>query len=342
MKSGFTLIEVMVTLAISALMLTALYQALSQTGHITRRTDERVDYGTLLVILCNQLEKDISSAFFPISRADTAPDTQQMSGAQTPKPLVKEEEKKDEKFFFGEKNKEGSTSLFTCITTNRLAVYGQDKPSLARVVYNLVPDKKNEKPGVFKLTRQESSKLDLKTFKDGKQVRAYTIAESLKKFKCTYLVFPVKEENKQGQTLTNTGPAAAEKVSEQQEKIESFDAWNEEIQKKTKRQTPDFVQIEGAFWDTAKKRELPFSLKIPVLAQYRDPDKKQEQAQPASPMQEQLPAVQYPQQAAPQPQLLAQELTLNVVPKEQLALKLLPHQKITVNIMPDGGREIRA
>lgn len=255
MKPGFLLIDVLLAVTLSAVMLTSLYQSLYQTTKLTRRVESTIEHGTLLALLGNQLEKDISAAFVPLDLATTSTNAQE-----------KKEKEPDEKLFFAEKDEHGNTKFFTCLTTTRLKVYGQEVPLVGRVVYTVTPSKTKD---VYTLKRQESTNQELKDFEDKKKIRAYTILEGLKKFSIKYSIVP--EEPKQ------------EKKEEKEQKRETFEVWNQEIQEKTKRKTPDFVEITGIYHDEQQKRDHDFAFTIPVIARQKDAQKEKENVNKQAP-----------------------------------------------------------
>jgi|GEM_PF-6417134 len=304
MKQGYLLIDVLLAVTLSAVMLTSLYQCLYQTTTITRRVESTIEYGTMLALFGNQIEKDIACAFVPADKKGEPDTLRQAQGERGPRteagvsergsgnnekvsPKKEEQKESDEKLFFAEKNAQGFNSFFTCITTNRLKIYGQEVPTVGRIVYKLVPMKEKD---LYKLTRQEATQQDLKLFDDAqsgkKSIKAYTIIDSLKKYTLKCIVLP--EEEKEDDKKT-TSPQAA-----------SFDVWNEEIQKKTKRKLPDFVEVSGIYWDAQQKREHEFMVRIHISARYPE-EKKQ------TPKKEQQPGNLHVGNAPQQPAAVLQQ-----------------------------------
>lgn len=175
MKLGLSLIEVVIGIALAAIMTVILYQSLSQTRRIVVRTNEVIDYNTHLALVYNQLDKDIKGICLIATSTKAEKDAKVAPLAST-----------------GE-------NILSFITTNALTSF--DKPTVrpVRVFYRLQKTTSN----LLALVRQEGSwQLDAKAFSDTKKIPAYEIMSGLKKFAVKLLV-KKDEESKEWLTFTS-------------------------------------------------------------------------------------------------------------------------------------------
>ncbi len=167
MKQGFSLIEVMLALAITAMFGGILVQVLSQLGGTQARVLAISSIDIQALVAFHTLEKDISGAFVPELRSlDEKPvEAPSLVSSSQDKPQEFSEKsdsskntKKPEKVFESNNGADGNLKFLTCITTNPLNVYATAKPCVARVVYVLAPDSESNK-NHFVLYRYETSKV---------------------------------------------------------------------------------------------------------------------------------------------------------------------------------------
>lgn len=169
MKPGLSLIEVVIGIALAAIMTILLYQSFAQTRRMVGRVDGIVNYNSDLALVYNQLDKDITGICL------IATSTAQ----KTPTPLASE-------------------NILSFITTNALAVYDKQAVRPVRVFYRL----QKTTADLFSLVRQEGSwQLDPKAFDDTKKIPAYEIITGLKKFSVKLFV-PKDEQGKEWLTFT--------------------------------------------------------------------------------------------------------------------------------------------
>ncbi len=204
MKPGFSIIEIVVAIAIGAIVAMLLYQATAQTARVVKTIEVQVDVHTELALFMDRIQKDISGAFVP-----HFPEEKEEAELQQ-----KKEEKKQNKDSKPEKKKENEqnifdvqsmditdgmhkgASLFTFVSTNPLMVYGESVPRRVRISYSFEDQKEGK--ALFKLLRYESPEVDFKKFEEKKKSRAikgYTILRNIRSFSMECFA-PAEEEKK--------------------------------------------------------------------------------------------------------------------------------------------------
>ncbi len=295
---GFTLIEVMLAIAIASVLSGILLTSVFQSNQVIKIINNIMDYNITATALTHQLSKDIRGAFVPLSvqllqkqkqsvSAKATPDKQdkknKMGNAKKTPPKKPPEKKqklpKIEKIFYSSQ-KNNNLDVLTFITNNPLQPYwssiGQGsvakRPTIkmVRVVYRLVPEDQ-DKPVSYKLLRQESEKIDFAKFRLGGDIRAFEIANNIKQVKTEYYVLvPKKTEGK--------------KSKKPKLELKKMPTWNDGKlpgEQKTKiSMTPHFAKLSIIFWDDEKKAEFPFEVMIPItpelpLREVKEQPKKQ-------------------------------------------------------------------
>lgn len=301
MKSGFTLIELVVSLAIAAMVGTMLTALLSQTATYQGVVERKTSIYTRAAIILHQFEQDIMGACIPIQNSMHKEDEKKGQAQKPPQEVApqaptpqgaskKEPVKPVEHVFYVQQAKE-AFKLFTCITSNPLQVYwskqvGKPKPRIARVVYTLASDEQNKNS--FLLMRQEDGDLDLKayTIKENAGIRAYEVIDGVKSVSLQFSVFKYQEEQKKEKD-TN----AKQSTEPRQRKIENHVTWDWPIEQKEsekkesdkeseKNPLPHFVTLTIELWDELYERSDEFVYTIPVLVDATPEEKEKPQQKP--------------------------------------------------------------
>lgn len=169
MKQGLMLIEVVIGIALASIMTILLYQAFAQTRASVSRTDQLIDYNSMLALVYNQLDKDITGMVSMTREEKDTKDKKTSSFSATPE------------------------NVFSFITTNALAVYHKQTVRPVRVVYRL----QKTPAGILSLVRQEGEwKLTLKDFDDTKKYPAYELIAGLTKLSARFSL-PKDEQSKE-------------------------------------------------------------------------------------------------------------------------------------------------
>ncbi len=241
--NGFTLIELIIAIALSTIVSLILYNLLSQSSKTAQNIETLTDLDRKNYVLYRQLYTDLSCAFLPTQLYELEMTT---TGTQQAK-VAPEQEKKFtiEQPFFAQDSKDNIGEI-SFITTNALQNYPDITPNVVRVVYRLLPDK--ESPPYFKLFRQQSNDLSTKVLKDndGSQFRMYEIADGIRFFKAKY--FDLKKDR-----------------DANKETLIEKSAWNsDEMEKEKKNLIPEYVELEYEILNDQKKKSAINRLLIKI------------------------------------------------------------------------------
>jgi hypothetical protein len=253
MKTGISLIEVVLGIAISAIMTIVLYRVFTQIRVSVSRADQIIDAYSVLALTYNQLDKDINGiCLMSTSTQKTEKPTSFSTAADT---------------------------IFTFVTTNALAPYNTQPVRPVRIVYRL------QKTGpYFALVRQEAPwKTELKAFADTTKFPAYQIMPHIKTLIARVLL---PKEPEQSSTRSATGPVI-EPVTGSVAQWITYTKWTEEEQKVTKRSLPKIIEIEGT-WVNQQQREHPFNFSF--IIPFHEETKKENTQTMSPPQSPSLPA----------------------------------------------------
>jgi len=217
MKSGFSLLELIIATLIASLVSTLLMTSLYQSGKYQVIVDTIVDMSMRVNIVSVLLEKDLIGAFIPVQAKMRDQKKEEMQSAEK-EPLVAKKSLKEssqesdeggeiakknkpapkpiEKIFYST-NKDKHLDVFTFITNNPRAAYvssdtGVVKPHVVRVQYAVKPEEGYEKKDSFTLFRQEGTELDMGNFKN---VREYEVLSGIKDITVMFTARLEKKEN---------------------------------------------------------------------------------------------------------------------------------------------------
>ena len=278
MKSGFTLIELVIGLFISSIMLVSLYTIFYITGRVIKSSEDIVSHDIHIAILGHQLEHDIDGIFAPSSTTiTTTQPSPQTANEQKPTDQKESTPKEIKDIFISANDKDGMLRTLSFITVNPLQTYHKEGPAsrMVRVVYKLAP---NEDKTSLILTRQESTNLDLKAFeiKGAQGIRAYELNDRIKSIEVEFKYPEQKEEKKETKEET-----------QEQQKVAyvTVKEWTSEQQPKEKKpvpQIPQFIIFTITLWDIHHINEQThiMSYAIPSFSQKKAPQEKKPQQKP--------------------------------------------------------------
>lgn len=269
-RSGFSLIELVVAIAIAGLIMTALFQSYFVLNRVAGFLDGMIDRDLRISIIQNQFERDLAGVFIPVQAfKQSEPKKEVQEKKESEKQELPQETKPQEKskqlerIFIGN-TKDKNMTVLSFITNNPVLVYEKDKgitpkPRVVRVVYRLTKDKQQKNS--FILTRQESNNLMFDAFeqKSAQQIKSFEIARSIKSIHIEYLQHDEKQKDDakkiEYKTFTQW-PKPDERDGDKQEKHP---------------QVPDFVKVEIALFDEKHQREKVYNF----MYQLFDETKKQ-------------------------------------------------------------------
>lgn len=211
-RQGFTLIEIMIAVAIAAFMTTILFTALFQINKSVDISEAIITVHEKAARLQQLFERDLSGATTlldnePPKKSDkdltsTTTGDKQGQEKKDEKQAEKQPEKQEKKEkhivkkIFNSTNKGGQLGELTFISNNPLLGFwapktssgqaGKAKPFVVRITYQLKEDP--TKPGSFILMRQESIPLDY----EKRSGRSYEVLEGIKNITIEYTSKTVK------------------------------------------------------------------------------------------------------------------------------------------------------
>ncbi len=206
LRNGFTLLEIVLALALSSIVLVALGKLMTSTFLVKKYGDERMFVDRELYGLFNQLTQDLGAALpvtlpEPEDNKDKAAKTEKKS-EKTPSFLALVHEDKVKNL---DKKLIAQTKKLSFITTSTLPLGSKKLTAPVRVTYELIGITKRsaETPISFSLIRTETqdltktniSKQDSETDKNTTTMLRATVAKNIKAFSVTCMSSP--EQDKQ-------------------------------------------------------------------------------------------------------------------------------------------------
>ncbi|MGE0206657.1 MAG: type II secretion system protein J [Candidatus Babeliales bacterium] len=280
MKSGFTVIELLLAVTFSSMLVTLLMTSFYQINRSSARIDVAIDLDTRAHIINNQMQKDLMGAFVPrqgLKKQEAEKKEQQpvpaKKDAATPE---KKERPKPISDVFLSTNKDGMLKELTFITNNPVRIYeyaenAEVKPRVVRVMYRLEQEK--NKKGSFILTRQEGVNLDVKHYKKGAEgaPQTFVLAQGIKALALEYKAPRVKEEEKKTTQPDKKQPEKKEKKDEPVV-FEAKKEWrSNEIRegKKKQSQLPQWITVTLTLSDEVQEQErsLIFNYQVAAFGQ---------------------------------------------------------------------------
>ena len=323
-QSGFTILELLVALSISAFVILGMLQGYRNVSNIIDRTRNIMVMDRKVCLLFNQFERDLTTAFIPFLSERVEPKTGEKSKTDVNKfnqEKNQTEKKEEDKFYFvgeifpdnDEKIQGKRRELFKSlnfITTNALRIYSQKRVMLVRVMYELVKDKEKShgEKNVYQLLRRETTELDNFEFKENDSVlqkdkasdiKTVVVADNIKNLFVEYIADKTREEKKRNIF-----------DKEEIQKTRSF-VWGDK--KDTTDIVPEQIEVFITFWNDNLQRESFFECLIPILSYPTEQpieDKKQSRSQ----------VIQNEQGAKPN-EPVGQKISTTVVPTQKTGIR---------------------
>lgn len=290
MKKGFSLLSIMLALAVGSILGGLLMQTLWQLGFSLKKVVNISSVDTRISVVQNLFEKELAGAFIPrltlIDRKSEEETENKKSDEakvanKPPAPSKKPKKVIPPKVFLS-KNSGNDLEMLTFITCNPLEVYNNAKCRRVRVMYTIRPD--NKLPGTFELYRQESSNImNIKQFNtdgEGKQIKGFVVIDGIKSISTEFLALPVPEKEKQpvekakGSLPPKKTPEEPKKEKEDERKeFVKMVVWDVEEQRKKEKQqeppqdqevqklplVPQFIKMKITLFGHENKQEHTFS-----------------------------------------------------------------------------------
>ena len=276
---AFSLIELLIALALSAVIMMGLAQANRNAARLLRQAQNLLVINRQAALFFNQLERDVTAAI-PYQKAEPyAPEKKEKKGADAaaePAPVKAENKQKEEKYIPScvlEVAEDGMYKVgtkkwqqlkkITFITTTPLDVYEQEQVAMVRVQYQLIVNKKlsTKQKKVYMLERLQTSELENVQCtedpeKKNKKISRCIVADAVKQFSLEASFVPKPAQKKGGEV-----PRAAEDP----EPMKVF-VWGEkEEREKSKTHLPEHFSAHIAFWDNELEQSYSFTSLLPVF-----------------------------------------------------------------------------
>lgn len=252
-KLGFTFLELIIGITISAIISITLYMSFTQTQRSSRNLERIISVDTRIMILQNQLERDVSGVFAPHIEEEKV--EQGFKNINEEKQKAEKSKQKLSKTFFSE-NQGKNINELTFITCNPLQIYGQATPRIVRVTYKLKSSK--DLKDAYSLFRQESLDLNYKA-----QAIEYELTDNIKELSFEYTVQVKEKENKE-----KLKDIKEEQKKQKPKQYKTFDSWNfDGSNKENPYMIPLYVKVKVTLWeDNLHTREQAFEFKYEVYA----------------------------------------------------------------------------
>lgn len=294
MKKGFTLIELVIAVAISAIISTALYMLLYQTQRTVSTVLNITSDDATRLVMYQQLFRDITGAFappesWPRSVAQQPLKQQEPNSADTKKQESPDQNKSQEKKDLQQSEqkqkiteqppdinnvfvytaKSSMLSNLTFISHNPLSVYNDPEQATSvvravRIMYSLKPDIND--PDSLILMRQESSNLDAKKFQDTKKIRAYELARGIRNISAQFIYEPSTQEEKEENESKESAETEEEpdNKKKQVKRYRTATSWSSDelVQKPGSMLVPSYIRIKAEFTNSHN----PLEMLIPIYA----------------------------------------------------------------------------
>lgn len=284
MKYGFMLTEVLVAAAIASLLSVSLFFIWGQINSAVRSAENRVHLYERILLVKEQLDRDITSICVPESRPYEKKKNEEKESKEKKAPEeVDPSSKLVPKIFFAQ-NRDHHFDHMTFLTSNAMQVYWSDKvggakPLIARVQYRLEKEK-NSKKDSYVLYRQEAYTIDYDQFekKNEEEVRSYALIHGIHQMKCTYLQEVVVQQESQKKSTQK---------KEVKTELKVLDAWDLEKELSATdsliRPVPRAVQITLSLWDDAKERthNVQYAIPVPIEILEKQTEQKSTESAPA-------------------------------------------------------------
>lgn len=254
-QNGFSLIEIIVAMAISAGLSLILYRAFSQTTRLTQQVRDMINDNSDTLSSYAQLEKDFSAIFVPakeeVPKAPTAAPPAQQPGQKAPEP--KPEAAKPEPPVFTTTQSEGKLATISFVTTNAFTIFDEAPLRSVRVTYRFKPQTGEAEPAgtkLYTLVREEipyDQKAETEK-KEQKPVHAYALIRNISTYALKF--------------------SARDCQKKDTKELVSLSQWGTDEQKKKcpDLKLPEFVEFTFDIFDLVTHRTVAHILSIAIPA----------------------------------------------------------------------------
>lgn len=269
MRRGFSLIELMVGIALSSFIMLGLVQAYRNASHLLSNARTLLVMNRRIALLFNQVERDMTTAIVYHKPTKYVPAQRNGSRIKGRGYTITKKESEDqyvpsfalevfEDGGYRHRNKKWQlTKKANVLTTTPLEVYGQQQERRVRVEYELVFDKAASTPqkSSYTLLRRQTSRLENASFKkkdeDDTSIVTHVVANKVHKF-CLQAVYAPKPDEKAGASVA---PA---------ELVRSFTWGQKEETEKSATALPEYLSLHIELWDDDYAKTYSFECLLPL------------------------------------------------------------------------------
>lgn len=298
MKRGFSLIELMLALAIGSVLSGILYMSLFQSNRAADMVENITNMQIRILIAQRQMRRDLAGICIPLhifsvkneqqnsqESTEDGKKTEQKSPVQeNNKEQDKERAKKQLAQAFNAQSSDSIFGQLLFITNNPLEVYwsnkvGYPKFKLEKVLYHLEPEKDSKKPS-FRLMR---TIVPFDANKEKEKKQSQELITGIKSMRVAFKVFKsdASAEDQKGplsddEKKSNDDVKKPKKEEAQKKELKIFSDWpvatmaDDDI--RLQKKVPEFIEITIELWNITKTAEESFIFTIPVL--WQDIEKK--------------------------------------------------------------------
>lgn len=293
MKQGFSLIELVIAIAISAILGGMMYTCLTQSQRTVAAVECVTDIIMKTIIIQKQMTRDISGAYIPLSvlepqksvepepkQPSAEPNQKKQPSPEPQKPAQKESDteqkealKKALETTFNGIRENDQCKQLTIVTHNPLEIFwsnkaGRPKCRSEKVVYTVEAEKGTREPA-YKLIRSTTYT------KDNKEVmQKHELATGIKKIDITYTCIVTDEGEKKAESPEQKKkPQEKDKASQKEAPakkiVKTFSDWSvkemNEDDIRLQKKIPQYVTILIELWSPLYDKFESFTYIIPIM-----------------------------------------------------------------------------
>lgn len=273
-RPGFSLLELLVAIAVSSIVAVALFQAYQQATQSLARVNGVSSTYTNMITSFARLEADLTGAIVPpygdpdLAKKPTAEKAKKEAPQQQKDKQEKKEPDQDKqadnavKKVFIYETENGQLKRLSFITRNPTHPYKEQIPCIVRVTYTLQKDPAS--PSEFILLRAQTAKLELDDSKE--PGHPYVILRHIKKCSCKLQAIDIEELKKQQEERKKT-KKEGKKLKKDPFKMppmKTYEQWPPKEEKKDDKKTsveplPLLVKTSITYHDEYQDRDEEFT-----------------------------------------------------------------------------------
>ncbi|MFZ9595083.1 MAG: prepilin-type N-terminal cleavage/methylation domain-containing protein [Bdellovibrionia bacterium] len=196
-STGFTLLEVLISMAILAFICFGIFQATTQTYQLRDSLSAEADLNNEVVLAMGVIQRDIQLIYSPVVALPQAVASGVPAGSENlPPPIPREDGERSFKFWsqmventgLRPSRFQGTDQKLSFISTSHIRIYKESPESdFAKVTYELKKDDQNrDHPDTFVLVKTESSNAFSNEESRDPFIKSYIVLHGIKRLSYTY------------------------------------------------------------------------------------------------------------------------------------------------------------